>query len=197
MRKKTCETKKIACIECIEHQIFCQMEFLPRTFGDHHYHAKRNYRKTQPDNPADDEYLRQVRRKLEEQVYQIDNPHIIEYAVIQDTLEIGQEIQEREILVRQQDIAVLPDTEAYQRLRPAQALVEQPVPFYRHIRHADGVFGKADPIARFADFLGDVAVQSRSDVPTAHFPERLHIESAESARYDMVDSQPVVTIRPT
>ena len=84
---------------------------------------------------------------------------------------------------------MLAQAESHERTRPSYSLVIELVPFGRHVGHADGILHEFHLVARLSDFLRQVAVESRTDVPVSHLLERLRLESTEGSRNDMVDAQ--------
>ena len=119
MADETGDTKEVTCIEGYQRQIGCQFEFLTRTFRYHHNHRKGEDREEESQQPSHEEYLQQAVCIAKQQTDDVDDPYVIEDAVVHDALHIRQEIEKIEVARRHQDITVLSDTEANQRTAPA------------------------------------------------------------------------------
>lgn len=136
----------------------------------------------------DDDVL-QLRREIEEHIKQIKIPEEIQHEVVGDVFGKRNEIAHFKRLVGQEYIAVFAQTKTDEGFVPTQTLFDE---FFKGVgdaRLTNRQRLEINFVTEFADFHGDVAVESRTNIPSANAIEHVFPKGSKSTRNHAVNAQ--------
>lgn len=185
------DTQEIAGVKGEQRKELDEEKFFALALGNEQDDDEGDDGEAYPYEISQKEYLPNAVDLIDEHGYDVENPEEVEEEIVENVFEIGEKVDNGKVAVGHKDILVFAHAETDKGFRPAETLVEKPVPTHGDAGKADGFLCEMDFPAGFSDFLGNVAVEARADVPISDLPEDIGVESAESAGDDVVDAQGV------